>query len=88
MQEPEHSEANQTSPVMRKCQLCGEEKDLEQFYWSQGKRMTRCKECHKNYVKMWRKHHREQVLEHRKRYNDKYRARRKDAAKRSTQADG
>lgn len=75
MQEPKASEQNPTSPVLRKCQLCGEVKDIEDYYWSQGKRMNRCKECHKNYVKMWRRHHREQVLAHRKKYNAKYRKR-------------
>lgn len=78
MPEHEHSEANPTSaPVLRKCMLCGQTKPLEDYYWSHGKRMTRCKECHKGYVKMWRKHHREQVKEHRKRYNTKYRERKK-----------
>ena len=75
----EHSEADQESlQVERKCQICGHKKPTDDFYWSQGKRMTRCKECHKGYVKIWRKHHREQVLAHRKKYNAKYRERQRE----------
>lgn len=87
MIEPNQSEANQSSPPLkRKCSLCHIEKSIEDYYWSHGVRMTRCKECHKNYVKIWRKHHREQILKHRKKYNAKYRERTRDTDSKS-QAD-
>lgn len=61
-----------------KCNVCKLPKDsTEDFYWSKGKRMLRCKECHKEYVKLWRKYHKDEVLAHRKKYNTKYRERKK-----------
>lgn len=59
-----------------KCTVCNQEKDSTlNYYWSNGKRMTRCKDCHKEYVKIWRKYHKDVVNEHRKKYNTKYRKR-------------
>lgn len=64
-----------------KCNVCSQVKDSnEDFYWSKGKRMIRCKECHLVYVNLWRKQHKEKVLEHRKKYNKKYRERMKSVS--------
>lgn len=41
---------------VRQCHLCKMWKDAsEEFYWTDGKPRSKCKECHKQWVNQWRK---------------------------------
>jgi hypothetical protein len=55
-----------------KCTVCNIKKDTSDgYYWSKGKRQERCKECQRMMVRIWQKHHREQVLNYKRTYNRK-----------------
>jgi len=54
-QELEHQKEN------RRCNLCSSKQPIENFYLSHGVPMSRCKECHKKEVHIWRVNHRSRV---------------------------
>jgi hypothetical protein len=74
LNEPKILKAEQPStPPMRKCRLCQKTQPEVDYYRVNGKLMSRCKECHKGYIKFWRKHHKGKVAEFRKQYGQKKR---------------
>lgn len=72
---------------MKICTLCEENKNIEEFYLSKGKRISRCKDCRKSlsreyaiknkervkdYKKKWKSENSDKVKKYIKKYNSSY----------------
>lgn len=53
------------------CKYCKNVKDADtDFYFSKGKRHTRCKECMKKYSSSWNREHRKKIREIKEQYGE------------------
>lgn len=79
---------------MRTCNICGETKPLDEYYYQLGKPMKRCKACQRAYARQWAELQKDKMLLTRAKYNDsKYRTKkereeRATARKENTNASG
>jgi hypothetical protein len=64
-----------------KCTVCGEEKNICEFYFSNNKKLhsSECKACTKEYVKKYKENNRTKVLEAKKNHHKKYYSSKKES---------
>jgi hypothetical protein len=60
--------------MSKTCNICYEEKPLEQFYIQKGKPMCRCKDCQRMYARKWHQLNKLKMMETRAKFhNSRYR---------------
>lgn len=73
---------------MRTCNICGESKPLDEYYYQLGKPMKRCKACQCAYARQWAELQKDKMLLTRAKYNDSmYRTKRAREEGYSTQGE-